>query len=734
MAVLENIRKRTSLVIIFVGLAMAAFLLTDLLRSGSSIFTSQSTTIAQIGDMSIDYKEFNDEVQKRQDYYRLQGINAPLSAVVNETWQILKPKVLYQMYAEKAGITLTEEEIWDIVVSQPSIQNTPIFQNELGQVDKQRVKQYVATLRQSARTDQQSATAWVQWLQNEEQMKTSGLANKYKQILLDGIHSTDFDRTFGAFERQTQVDVKYLYFPYDNYKEIEVSDADIEAFIAGDKARFEREASRDLQYVRFDLIPSAEDEAEILGEISSLMESKEVYNSISKQNESIPSFAQTTEDSTFVIENSDVTFDRRYLHGDRIDNSEVKEFAFSAKEGSVLGPIKDGDAYKLIKLLDRVSIPDSVQASTILISYAGSALNDPQTTRTKDQAKSLADSIAGVTGSVSLDHFDELAFQYSQDPSIAQRGTADIGKFAYGTFNIPEINDFCFFGKIKSVKVFETPFGFYVVKIFNQRESSPAVKLATIVRSIVPSDQTEQQLYKDATEFVYNNKSLDEFVIAAQQSGLQPRPVEDIQLHDANLPGLTDRRDIVKWLYEAERAFEDKKIFDSENGYIAVIASAILSEGLASVGEVRDEIEKEVMNKKRAAEMKELFEKAKSTHSSDLDKMGDELSLTPAVAQGINLSSSIIVGVGRDDNLTAHIAALDSGEYTSVLSGENGMFFAQAIKKQTGSEESKNALSSILDISTIQKTNATYQSLFQNFEAKLEKSVTIEDNRHLFDY
>ena len=48
MATLERIRQRSGLLIIIIGLAMAAFILTDLLGSGNSIFRGDATVVGKI--------------------------------------------------------------------------------------------------------------------------------------------------------------------------------------------------------------------------------------------------------------------------------------------------------------------------------------------------------------------------------------------------------------------------------------------------------------------------------------------------------------------------------------------------------------------------------------------------------------------------------------------------------------------------------------------------------------
>ena len=60
---LDKLRKRSGLLIAGIGIAMAAFLLGDLMNSGTSLFNAGSGVVGEINNQVIDYREFETEVQ-----------------------------------------------------------------------------------------------------------------------------------------------------------------------------------------------------------------------------------------------------------------------------------------------------------------------------------------------------------------------------------------------------------------------------------------------------------------------------------------------------------------------------------------------------------------------------------------------------------------------------------------------------------------------------------------------
>ena len=58
-------------------------------------------------------------------------------------------------------------------LKQPFIQNSPIFKNEAGLFDEDKLKEYIATLKDNAGEDEQSNSQWLGWLEYERNIKSN---------------------------------------------------------------------------------------------------------------------------------------------------------------------------------------------------------------------------------------------------------------------------------------------------------------------------------------------------------------------------------------------------------------------------------------------------------------------------------------------------------------------------------------------------------------------------------
>lgn len=104
---------------------------------------------------------------------------------------------------------------------------------------------------------------------------------------------------------------------------------------------------------------------------------------------------------------------------------------------------------------------DSATASHILIRYVGTMRAGPEVTRSKDEAKKLADQLVVKAAKPGAD-FAALADEYTEDPSGKGRG-GKLGTFGRGRM-VPEFDKATFaLEPGQTSAVIETAFGFHII-------------------------------------------------------------------------------------------------------------------------------------------------------------------------------------------------------------------------------------------------------------------------------
>ncbi|HRF82511.1 MAG TPA: SurA N-terminal domain-containing protein, partial [Flavobacteriales bacterium] len=155
MAVIGKIRERSGLLLVLVGGAMVAFILTDVFsgRGGGR----EDRNIGTVGGDGISMMEFerrvNDEVESYRNDFG-QQVNAQMQEQVrNSVWQeMMKSRVMLEQ-VEEAGFSLTPGEYDDIRFGDnilPDFKSQPNFQGEDGQPSREKLQQYFQSVQVNA--------------------------------------------------------------------------------------------------------------------------------------------------------------------------------------------------------------------------------------------------------------------------------------------------------------------------------------------------------------------------------------------------------------------------------------------------------------------------------------------------------------------------------------------------------------------------------------------------------
>ena len=156
MAVLSKIRERSVFLIIIIALALFSFVLSGIFDNNSPLFNKNVENIGEVNGDPITREEFAQEVEMIRS--RSNGRSNEMMNV-DLAWNNLVRQKLYKSQLDKSGIVVGEKDIWDAIVSQVQLQNSPMFLNEAGMFDEEKLKEYVATLKESANDSEQDKLA-----------------------------------------------------------------------------------------------------------------------------------------------------------------------------------------------------------------------------------------------------------------------------------------------------------------------------------------------------------------------------------------------------------------------------------------------------------------------------------------------------------------------------------------------------------------------------------------------
>lgn len=705
MAVLNKIRQRSVFLIIIIALALFSFVLADVIRNGGLSSQDSQNVIATVNGEEIGREEFARDVET---FERNMGRNISTTQAVNRVWDQKLREVILTEEIEKLGIRAGEGQVTNLVRSQMA--GNPNFTNEAGMFDENRLREYVANLRET------SPQAYEQWQNFTSNLAKTAKLNSYYNMVSAGVGATLIEGEQAYRMKNDNINMKFVQLPYSSIpdSEVQVSKSEIQSYIEEHPARFETEASRNIQYVIFDETASEEDKTEAKEALNSLRNERVEYNSAIGANDTLPGFDSAEDYAEFVSNNSDLPYQDRFRFRNEF-TGENADTIFNLEEGETFGPYEENGYWKLSKVVETKTIPDSVKASHILVTYQGSQLG-AGVSRSKEEAQQLADSIAGVVRNDKA-KFAELASEYSADTSNKEQG-GDLGYFGPGMM-IPEFENFVFGNETGDVGVVETPLGYHVISIDDQTEAARAVKVATIAREIQASETTMNQLFNEVTKFEISAAESD-FGDVAKESNYEVKTVRDVKALDENIPGAGAQRRVIQWAFEDEAEVGDVRRFDTNNGYIVAQLTSKKDKGLMSVEEASSIVTPILIKEKKAELIKERLK------GNTLQEIASNHGESVQTADAVNLNSPTLAGAGEEPEVVGAVFAMEPGNVSEPIAGEKGVYVVELVSKFEAP-----AMDSYKAFAQQESMARRAEASMRVFEA-LKQKAEIEDNRARF--
>ncbi|MFC7445070.1 peptidylprolyl isomerase [Mesoflavibacter profundi] len=703
MAILNKIRQKTVVLILVIALALFAFILSSLFDNKDVLFGKSPDVVATINGKDISRVEFMTLVEQQQQQM---GPNATSSQVMNRVFDAKVREAVMEGQFDKLGLSIETDQMRDILKN--ALSTSPEFLNEAGVFDESKLKVYIDNLKST------SSQAYQNWVNYEQQLAVGALQSDYFNMVKAGATATLAEGELEHKLENDKVDIKYVQVPFSSIADstITVSKSEIKDYISKNKQSYQTEASRSFQYVFFKEVASAEDETKIQEDLKKLINDNEVYDETAENKKRTEiGFKNTTDVADFVNANSDdIKFNDRFLKKSALPET-LADTIFNKEIGFIYGPYKEGNYYKLSKLVGRTTLPDSAKTRHILIPFVGAA-RAPEDARTKEEAVAFADSLLAVLKS-DKSKFSQFVTDYSSDQgSVENEGRYDW--FAYDRM-VPEFRDFAFEGKTGDLGVVETTYGLHIMEVEGQKGSSDMVKVATIARKIEPSEETNDKIFRDASTFEVALENQN-FAEVAKASNYDVRPMTAKEL-DESIPGIGNQRQIVRWAFEEGTDVGDYKRFPVSGGIVIAQLTSKSEAGLMSVEDASVTALPEIRKNKKA---KMIMDRVNASTLEDFAKSENQ---NVRSSSAINMKNPTIAGAGKEPMVVGTAFGLEEGQTSGLIKGNTGVFMVQTTKK-TPAVELENYQPFANQVST-QKLTSVQSRLYN----ALKDTAEIEDNR-----
>ena len=663
MATLQKIRNRAGIAsAIFIGMALAAFILGDLFKSSSSIMRGKQMELAEIDGKTVTYPEFQAKVDELSEIYKMNSGKTSLDQkttdqIKEQTWQSMVRNLTMKDIYENLGIGVSSTELFDLVQGKnPHAIIQSIFRDpNTGTINRGALIQFLKYQQTNSTGKEHNY-----WLFIENQIIEERSFSKYNNLLSKGILATteEAKNDLKGLNHKANIQIAAKMYSSVSDSTVKVTDSELKAYYDKNKEKYKQENNRNIEYVTFPVVASKADEDKL----------------IKWSNDIKAEFATVADPAAFVNINSDVPFDPSYFKKGEL-SPEIGNFAFAGKVGDIYGPYKEKNSWKLVKIQKFEELPDSVQARHILVKVNSQA-ELAKATATIDSFKNLI--------LVKGQKFEDIARTKSQDNGSANAGGA-LGWIRRGMMVKP-FEDAAFFGKVNELQVVKTQFGMHLVQVTVRGKTAPNVQLATINRIIEPSSQTYQSTYTQASKFASSNQDPKKFNDAIVAQGLNKR-MANIRENDKEVSGLENSRLLIRAAYKAKTGTivsgsEGTPIFEMGNQFVIAVLVSEQEKGIASLNTIKARVELEVRKEKKAQQLIE-----KMSGKSDLNQLVSSVGATLSEAKDISFDTYSIPGVGYEPAIAGAATALEGNQVSKPVIGTNGVYVVKVNSVNSGSDQ-----------------------------------------------
>lgn len=345
MAVLETIRVKFGVVITaLIAIALLSFIIDPTTLQNVASSMSSKYDVGEIDGKSVSYVDFQKDVEKTKGVLELLGFQAnseqAQSYVRDEAWKELFDSYYFIPNAESAGIYVGNQEALDLISGDnisPVI--AQVFSDENG-FNKEAFLNFVNYCRedQSGRYKE-----LLNYLCNTA--ISQQYYSKYFSLFSESNITNELGLENEITDNNNSVNAEFVMVPFGFAQDttVVVSDSEIKEWYKAHKkmdaynSLFKQKASRDIEYVVYDILPSSEDVAAANEDIAALAED----------------FASTDNVKSFLLANY-CQFDEKYYKEGELKTvaPEVDEFVFNNNGQSVSPVLSHDNTFYIVRILD----------------------------------------------------------------------------------------------------------------------------------------------------------------------------------------------------------------------------------------------------------------------------------------------------------------------------------------------------------------------------------------------
>lgn len=570
-------------------------------------------SVGEVNGESISLARYQVQLEDRRDYF-----NSTTPETV--AWNDLVEEAMFTSSYEELGIEVTNDEFQEILYGEnvsTYVQNA--FYPQFGGISAEarpQMQNWFSSMYDGNIQGQRQFYAYHRAIIDARKRE------KWNAILGKSPYATTLETRWDDEYNNAKVNVQVVAKLYEDIPDslYEVSDKEIEEYYKKHKHEDQYkqiEAEKEIKYIEVLVEPSAEDSVGYIDELTELRPGWEVA-----ENDSVYCVENTTTKQYFTVD---------YTPGSLTVDSLVDKSLSNDSVGTIVGPYKESNYYRLVKIINKKRLPDSVQTRSILFGRQNQFT-------AADLAN--ADSVYAVLQD-DPSQFDDLMRAFTSDTASLSdpiKWVGDKTKNRKARVYMEAVN---WADKGEIIRI-PTQSGIFIIEILDQAVSAeePTVKIAAIDRFIGPSNASNKAAYTELNKKFLNSKTREAFEDLADELEYEIKTASFTRT--GQITELQGSERLVAWANGEKEEGKVSHPIKTARGHAVACLTLIKPEGPKPLESVRDLMETAVRNQKKGealyAQMKE---------GDTLEQIALAVDGEVTNSSGIRLSSNYLPNVSQ---------------------------------------------------------------------------------------
>ncbi|MBQ5486410.1 MAG: SurA N-terminal domain-containing protein [Bacteroidales bacterium] len=657
MAILQKTRDKAGLAVsIIIALALLSFIIDPGTLESAFNMMSSKNNVGEINGKAVSYTDFQQDVDRFTVVNEMVTGNSAQSdqqqqQIRNAAWQNLVDKYLFTKKAADAGIKVGEEELKELLAGDmvsPVISQNPVFQDENGNFSKTALQNII----NAVQTDQTGRlkTYW-DYIQNT--VFTQQFYAKYGSLFSASNFQNPLMLKRAIADNNNTANVDFVLVPsvFTQDSTITVSDEEVQKYYNDHKSLYRQNASRDMEYVVFEVTPSAAD----------IEATKEAMNSIYDE------FSTTEAVKTFLARNSEKPLSEYWYRAGELNtiNTDLNEFVFSNASGTSPIVSDNENVFYAGRIMATAQVPDSIYVRHILFA----ATDSQEKIDSVMNVLQKGESFANVATSVSAD-----------TQSAADGGQGNIGWLTQ-SYMIPGFEP-ALTAQVGKPFVLKTQYGTHIVEVTKRTAPVTKKQVAILQKSSLSSNETFNDYYSQASKFAklaagdYKN-----YKAAVDTLGVYSHPMTAVQESNDTYGSINQAREVTRWIFDNKVGKVSDIITVNNNYFFIATVTGIHKDGIATLDETKDVIRQQLFAQKAAEKAAaDVAEQIKGM--DDLQEIADKLNTS--VSSDVDVRFASLNGQGLDPKFIGAVSVAPEGKICGPVAGMIGTYVFKVNGRDTG--------------------------------------------------